>query len=192
MTIPHEHTDQRLACRVVERMASGDTAALGDLYDAHARYLYSLALRMLRDASDAEEIVQEVFTQAWRQAARYDEARATVIGWLLMIARTRSLDRLRAREARPDRTVANPVPDLPSEAPGQEAEALSGEAVQRLRTALQQLGDALRTPIELAYYEGLSQSAIAKRLDQPLGTVKTRMRTALSQLRELLLHPEGA
>ena len=177
--------------RVIERMATGDASALGDLYDAHAGSIYSLALRILGDTSDAEEVVQDVFTQAWRQAARYDARRATVVGWLLMMTRSRSLDRLRARQARPDRTVATPLPDLASTAPGQEAEALGAEDVARLRTALGRLGDAARTPIELAYYEGLSQSAIAERLGQPLGTVKTRMRTALAQLREWLLQGEG-
>jgi RNA polymerase sigma-70 factor (ECF subfamily) len=175
----------------MERMAIGEAAALGELYDAHARSIYTLALRILGDPSDAEDIVQEVFTQAWRQAARYDAGRATVIGWLLMITRSRSLDRLRARQARPDRTVATPLPDLASGAPGQEAAALNAEDVTRLRAALGRLGDAWRTPLELAYYEGLSQRAIAERLGQPLGTVKTRMRTALAQLREWLLQGEG-
>jgi len=175
----------------MERVAVGDASALGDLYDAHARSIYSLALRILGNPSDAEDVVQDVFTQAWRQAARYDSRRATVIGWLLMIARSRSLDRLRARQARPDQTIAAPLPDLASGDPGQEASALTAEDVDRLRAALVRLGDAARTPIELAYYEGLSQSAIAERLGQPLGTVKTRMRVALAQLREWLLQGEG-
>jgi len=181
---PHAH-------RVVERMAAGDAAALGDLYDSHARSIYSLALRILGNTSDAEDVVQDVFTQAWRQAARYDPRRATVVGWLLMMARSRSLDRLRSRQARPDRTIAVPLPDLASGDPGQEAVVAGAQDAARLRTALERLGDAARTPIELAYYEGLSQSAIAERLGQPLGTVKTRMRTALAQLREWLQQGEG-
>ena len=185
------HAGEPVAHRVVERMASGDASALGDLYDAHARSVYSLALRILGDPSDAEDVVQDVFTQAWRQAARYDARRATVIGWLLMMARSRSLDRLRARQARPDKTIAATLPELASSDRGQEAEALGAEDVKRLRAALGRLGDAARTPIELAYYEGLSQSAIAERLGQPLGTVKTRMRTALAQLREWLAQGEG-
>jgi len=191
MTSLQDQADPCVARRMVERMAVGDAAALGELYDAYAQSIYSLALRMLRDSGDAEDIVQEVFAQVWEQAGRYDAARASVIGWLLMIARSRSLDRLRAREARPDRTVARPIIDLRSVAPEQEADALTAEVVERLRTALRQLGDASRMPIELAYYEGLSQSAIAERLGQPLGTIKTRMRTALAQLREALLQPEG-
>src|SRR5262245_9168566 len=143
------HAGELVAHRVVERMAGGDASALGDLYDAHARSVYSLALRILGDPSDAEDVVQDVFTQAWRQATRYDPRRATVIGWLLMMARSRSLDRLRARQARPDKTIATPLPELASSDRGQEAEALGAEDVQRLRAALSRLGDAARTPIEL-------------------------------------------
>ena len=167
-------------------MAAGDTSALGDLYDAHAQNVYRLALRMLRDRADAEDIVQEVFTQAWRQASRYDATRATVIGWLLMMTRTRALDRLRARQARADRTVPTSLAEIPIAEPGQDVVALTAEAASRVREALRGLGESLRTPIELAYYEGLSQSAIAERLGQPLGTVKTRMRTAMMRLRQVL------
>ena len=188
MQVPAE---QQLARRVVERMACGDASALGDLYDAHAQSIYTLARRILRDRGEAEDIVQEVFTQAWRQAARYDATRATVIGWLLMMTRTRALDRLRARQARPDRTVATPLPEIANAEPGQDVVALTAEAVSRVREALRGLGESLRTPIELAYYEGLSQSAIAERLGQPLGTVKTRMRAAMMQLRQVL-RTEGA
>jgi RNA polymerase sigma-70 factor (ECF subfamily) len=103
-----------------------------------------------------------------------------------MMTRTRALDHLRARQARPDRTVATPLPEIPNVEPGQEVVALTAEAVSRVREALRGLGESLRTPIELAYYDGLSQSAIAERLGQPLGTVKTRMRTAMFQLRRVL------
>jgi RNA polymerase sigma-70 factor (ECF subfamily) len=167
-------------------MASGDATALAELYDLHAGGIYTLALRIVGLRGDAEEVVQEVFTQAWRQAARYDAARASVVGWLLMMTRARALDARRAREARPDTTRRVDVPDLPSVEAGQEAAVLTGEAVVQLRTALHDLEEPLRTPLELAYYEGLSHSEIAKKLNQPLGTVKTRLRTALATLREAL------
>ena len=177
---------QQEARRVVARMADGDSAAVGQLYDTYAQTLYTYAVRLIGNRTDAEDVVQEVFTQAWRQAGRYDAARATVVGWLLMMTRTRALDRLRAQRARPDQMAPAALPELPSGGPGQEVQVLTDEAIARLRAALDGLGDSLRTPIELAYYEDLSQSEIAERLGQPLGTVKTRMRTALMRLRDCL------
>jgi RNA polymerase sigma-70 factor, ECF subfamily len=173
--------------QVLDRMIRGDQSALADLYDRHARTVYSLALRVVGDRAEAEDVVQEVFTQAWRSCARYDRTRATVAGWLVMMARSRSIDHLRMRQARPDAT-ASPVemPDPPGPGPAQEAMVIAGEAIQRLRRALGELPVTLRTPLELAYYEGLSQTAIAEKLGEPLGTIKTRMRTALQKLRTVL------
>jgi RNA polymerase sigma-70 factor (ECF subfamily) len=168
-------------------MARGDGSAVAEVYDRHARAIYSLALRMLSDAADAEDVVQEVFTQAWRQADRYDPSRAPVIGWLLVITRARALDRLRARRSRIasaplDVRIAEPV----DPGPGQDLQAIDHEDAERVRRALEALPDGQREAIELAYYKGLSQSDIAETLEQPLGTVKTRMRTALLKLREAL------
>lgn len=172
--------------RLIERIAIGDASALAELYDAHARTVYTLARRVLGDSTDAEDVVQHVFAQAWNQASRYDSRRATVIGWLVMMTRTRAIDQLRARHARPDSASSVAVPDLPSPEPGQDAALLTCEAVAAVRQALETLDDSLRQPIELAYYEGLTQTAIAERLAQPLGTIKTRMRTALAKLRTAL------
>jgi len=174
----------------VTRIAQGDGSSLARLYDAHGAAVYSLALRILKTPPEAEEVVQEVFAQVWRQAARYDPARATVAGWLMMMTRARALDALRARTARPDAHRPVEVPELPS-SPDQEAMLISDEVVARVRTALGSLDDPFRVPIELAYYDGLSQSEIAERLQQPLGTVKTRMRTALSRLRAALAGEES-
>lgn len=174
---------------LVTRIVRGDGASLAELYDAHGTAVYSLALRILKTPNDAEEVVQEVFAQAWRQAGRYDPARATVAGWLLMMTRARALDALRARVARPDAHRPVELPELPA-APSQEAEMITEEAVARVKHALGALDDPFRVPLELAYYDGLSQSEIAARLQQPLGTVKTRMRTALSRLRVALAGEE--
>jgi RNA polymerase sigma-70 factor (ECF subfamily) len=172
---------------VMDRMTRGDQTALADLYDRHARTVYSLALRIVGDRAEAEDVVQEVFTQAWRFCSRYDRARATVAGWLVMMARSRSIDHLRARQARPDAQAASvEMPDPPGSAPAQDAMVIAGEAVQKVRAALAELPLTLRMPLELAYYEGLSQTAIAEKLGEPLGTVKTRMRTALQKLRTVL------
>ena len=173
--------------RAVTRMARGEASAVAELYDRHARAIYSLAVRMLSDAAEAEDVVQDVFTQAWRQAGRYDPSRAPVVAWLLVITRARALDRLRARRAR---IAAGPVdvttPDPVDPGPGQELQAIGNEEAARLRAALAALPDGQREAIELAYYKGLSQSDIAETLEQPLGTVKTRIRTGLLKLREVL------
>jgi RNA polymerase sigma-70 factor (ECF subfamily) len=170
---------------VIERLAAGDQNALADLYDGYGRSVYALACRIVTDRTEAEDVVQEVFAQAWRHAARYDPSRATVIGWLLMMTRARAIDRLRARKVRPV-AADTAMPDLADQAPGQEATTISDEQARRLGAALGQLPEPQRAAIELAYYEGLSQSDIAERLREPLGTVKTRMRSALQKLRVAL------
>jgi RNA polymerase sigma-70 factor (ECF subfamily) len=170
--------------QAVLSVARGDVNALGELYDRHAHAVYALALRIVSNQSDAEEIVQDVFVQAWRQSARYDAFRGSVVAWLLMMTRTRAIDRLRSRQARQDALADDQaLPGLSTSSASQEALAIDRQTVQALKGALDTLPDLLRAPIELAYYEGLSHSAIAQRLGQPLGTVKSRVRTALAKLR---------
>jgi RNA polymerase sigma-70 factor, ECF subfamily len=169
------------------RMAQGDGDALAELYDRHARPVYSLALRILRDVRDAEDVVQEVFAQAWRQASRYSASRGVVAAWLLTLARSRAIDRLRARRARPeglsDERAATHLIDA---RPPIDWQLLSAEQAARVRAALDDLPVLQRVAIELAYFEGLTHVEIADRLEQPLGTVKTRIRLALGKLREVL------
>jgi RNA polymerase sigma-70 factor, ECF subfamily len=171
----------------LERMARGDHEALAELYDRHGRLVFSLALRILRDQSDAEDIVQDVFSQAWRQAARYESSRGNVIAWLLNLTRSRAIDRLRGRRARPDATAGDPAtldpPDLSQ--PVDEQLALSNQAA-RIRAAVDDLSVLQRVAIELAFYEGLTHVEIADRLELPLGTVKTRIRQGLLKLKERL------
>jgi RNA polymerase sigma-70 factor (ECF subfamily) len=168
-------------------MAQGDGDALAELYDRHARPVYSLAVRILRDAPDAEDTVQEVFAQAWRQASRYTATRGAVIAWLLTLARSRAIDRLRARRARPE-GASNDAAAIPliDASPPIEHQLLSAEQIARVRAALDDLPLLQRVTIELAYFEGLSHVEIADRLEQPLGTVKTRIRLAMGKLREML------
>ncbi|HSC27744.1 MAG TPA: sigma-70 family RNA polymerase sigma factor [Vicinamibacterales bacterium] len=174
----------------VARVADGDGAAIAALYDAHARAVYSLALRIVGDEADAEDVLQEVFAQAWRQAQRYDPARGTAAAWLLNMARSRAIDRLRARRARPDSRATAAADALDLELPAAvvdpgDALATSRDAA-RVRTALEALPLLQRLPIELAYFEGLTQSQIAERLEEPLGTIKTRIRLGLLKLRDVL------
>jgi RNA polymerase sigma-70 factor (ECF subfamily) len=173
----------------VARAAAGDETALAALYDVHARVVYSLALRIVGDEADAEDVLQDVFDQAWRQAGRYDTQRGTVAAWLLNLARSRAIDRLRARRARPD-TSATTSDDAWASLPARgvdpgEALAAARDA-EKVRRALHELPVLQRLAIELAYFEGLTQSEIAERLEQPLGTVKTRIRSGLLKLREAL------
>jgi len=160
---------------------------VAELYDRHARPIYSLALRILGDATEAEDIVQEVFSQAWKQAARYSASRGAVAAWLMTLARSRAIDRLRAKRARPgdvsDERVAGQLVDA---GPPADSLVLSSEQVARVRAALDELPLLQRAAIELAYYEGLTHAEIADRLEQPLGTVKTRIRLAMLKLRDVL------
>lgn len=158
--------------------------AAAELYDRYAGQVYALARRIVGNETDAEDVVQEVFSQAWRTAARYDRARGSVIGWLLMITRTRAIDKIRARRARPDTFDAVPPDTLAASQAPDEIEVAEQAAV--VRAALLALPDAQRTALELAYYEGLTQAEIAARLSEPLGTIKTRMRTGLMSLRARL------
>ena len=172
--------------RLLARLASGDMDAVADLYDQFAVRVFALARRILRDDSDAEEIVQEVFSQAWRTARRFDASRGSVSAWLLMMARTRSIDRLRSRQARPE-TISEAYPDaIADHALPASDQLLAKEQAAWIREALGTLPDVQRTALELAYYDGLTQSEIATRLTEPLGTIKTRIRTALSTLRQRL------
>jgi RNA polymerase sigma-70 factor, ECF subfamily len=181
-------SDDRAADQAcLERMASGDREALAEVYDRHARPIYSLALRILQDQAEAEDIVQEVFAQAWRQASRYDQGRGNVAAWLLTLARSRAIDRLRARRARPELAPEErAIVDMPDRAVGADVQLVSEQEAARVRDALHQLPLVQRVALELAYYEGLTHTEIAARLEQPLGTVKTRIRQALIKLRESL------
>ena len=176
--------------RSLQRAASGDSAGLAALYDRHGRAVYSLAIRILGDEGDAEEVTQDVFAQAWRRGGQYDEARGTVAAWLLVMARTRAIDRFRARRVRPEGRVQDDdgltLQQLPATSPDVASEMMAAERGQRVRQALEALPFLQRVAIELAYFEGLSQREIAERLEQPLGTVKTRMRLGLLKLHDAL------
>ena len=165
---------------LVARAAAGKADCMGELFDRHAGRMKSLALRIVRNPEEAEDVVQEVFVQAWRQAGRFDATRGNVLAWLSIMARSRSLDRWRRRTTRRETAVTDAHEiQAPSTAVG---DPLAWAA----RGALSDLPADQRGPLELAYWEGLSQSEIAARLGLPLGTIKTRMRIGLKRLREAL------
>ena len=186
--VPEERDsgDDRLS---VSGLAAGDPAAFAALYDRHVRPVYSLALRMLGDEGDAEDLVQEVFAQAWRRSSSYEAGRGPVIAWLLTITRSRAIDRLRARRARPDYASATDpeaLDVLPALGARPDDQVLADEDARQVRAALERLPLLQRLALELAYFEGLTQSEIAERLEEPLGTVKTRIRAGLLKLRDAL------
>jgi RNA polymerase sigma-70 factor (ECF subfamily) len=172
----------------LQRIAAGDQAAAARLYDRHARPLYSLILRMLGNEPEAEDVLQDSFAQAFRQASRYDSRRGAVAAWLLTIARSRAIDRLRARRTRVEATTGEmqALDEMPDAQPDAASTMLDEEQSRLVRRALGELPMLQRMAIELAYYEGLSHSEIAERLEQPLGTVKTRIRLGLLKLRDVL------
>jgi RNA polymerase sigma-70 factor, ECF subfamily len=172
-------------------IARGDSNALGELYDRYGAILFGLLLRILHDRSEAEDVLQEVFLQTWRQAGEFDPTRGRAIAWLATLARSRALDRRRALASR-SRTAAEAANEGEDSSSDSVLQAMVAEDARRVRRALESIPEAQREVLRLAYFEGLSQSEIAARLVRPLGTVKTHTRLGLLKLRELLGEEEGA
>lgn len=176
--------------QIMEGVRRGDSQAIGALYDRYGGVIFSLGLRMLGDRETTEELVQEVFLRAWRQAGSYQPSLGRLSTWLMGIARNLAVDELRRRAARPRRTDGDADEQLARITASDE-----GDPAEQLwvSTRRQEVGRALavlpppqRQVMELAYYSGLTQSEIAAKLGDPLGTVKTRMRLATQKLRDLL------
>lgn len=185
-------SDRDRAC--LERLRQGDTHALEELYDRYADLLYSIAIRIVRGAPEAEEVVQETWVQAWRKAASFDSDRGSVGAWLVTIARSRALDRLRSMGSRLRAETAAGAELLAETAMPSSADASAHASHQQLSAtvvgALAQLGEQQRRVLELAYFSGLSQTEIATQLDTPLGTIKSWTRQALMRLRDLVPQEE--
>jgi RNA polymerase sigma-70 factor (ECF subfamily) len=171
---------------LIKRMAEGDERALAAFYDRWSSLVHAVALRILRQRDDVEDVVEETFWQAWRQANRYLATRGSVQTWLLTIARSRALDRVRAVR----RLREEPLEGDSGEAIVQQVSegdaSTSAESNERrviVLAALSELPTEQREALELGYYNGLSQSEIAERTGQPLGTIKTRMRLAMQKLK---------
>ncbi len=168
---------------LIERVVARDPSAIGELYDRHSRLLYGLILRIVRDRSEAEEILQEVFVQVWTRGETYDVAIGPPVAWLVRIARNRAIDRLRASQVRSRTAEAAPRP------PAVENPETSAEATERQRVvkrALDALPGDQRLLIESAYFLGMTHSELAVHFGLPLGTVKTRVRTGMMALRREL------
>ncbi len=179
--------DAVLDTAIVQRMAQGIESALGALYDRWADGVHALVARIVREEAETEEVVEAVFWQAWQQAGRYTGDRGTPGAWLLAMARSRALDRLRSLRRRRDEVPSDESIFANEPAVGDPLSELNtNERAERVALAMQDLPPEQRLVLELAYFEGLSQTEIAERLDQPLGTIKTRARLALRKMRDRL------
>ena len=176
---------------LLARIVQNDADALDLLYERHSRVVYSLALRMLRSAELAEDVVQETFWRVWRRSATFEGRRGSVASWILGIAHNLSVDELRRQRARPSLVRDTPGEPILSAIVDAGADvgdlALLNERRRQILKALEQIPADQRLAIEMAYFGGLSQSEIAERLQSPIGTVKTRIRNGLRRLRDVLL-----
>jgi RNA polymerase sigma-70 factor (ECF subfamily) len=169
---------------VVVRLQRREPQALAELYDRYGGMIYRLVLRMVRDTGIAEDLVQETFLRAWNRAGAFDSNRGAVAPWLLAIARNRALDYLRSQSRHGANTMELNETEHAARFVDFPAEALNFDLARQIKRALEQLSADQRAAIELAYFQGLSQSEIAEHMGQPLGTVKTWMRRAMLRMRE--------
>lgn len=170
-------------------MAQGDAGALGALYDRHASLVFSLVRRIVRVTAEAEELVHDVFLEAWRRASSFDDTRGTVRTWLLLRARSRALDHLKSATVK--RTVALGDGQLAALSAEVGSQPLVFADLNRVRQALLELPAEQRQVLVLGYFEGLSSSEIAAHMGTPVGTVKSRVAAAMARLRAALLEGEA-
>ena len=166
---------------LVTAIRSGDQGAMAALYDRYSSIVYSVSLRVLQDSGAAEDVLQDIFMQLWRNPGAFDASRGNMAAWLAVIARHRAIDALRRR--RPENDIEDVIvsvePDLASEAD-------RSRTMDKVRGALQTMPSLQRSALEMAYFEGLTHSEIAEKTGEPLGTIKTRIRTGLTSLRRVL------
>ena len=171
---------------LVTRMQRRDPNALAELYDRYGRVTFSLIIRIVRDAATAEDLVQETFLRVWNRVHGFDAQRGSIGPWLLAVARNRAIDYLRSAGGRERNVVEFEENDHPALYCDMERELLTSDKVRRVKSAVERLSPNHRQVIELAYFEGLSQTEMAERMGQPLGTIKTWVRAALKTLRDEL------
>jgi RNA polymerase sigma-70 factor, ECF subfamily len=181
----HPEPAQENDVALLKAIAAKDEAALAQLYDRYRVILFGLLMRILNNREEAEDVLQELFLQVWRKAADFDETRGRPFTWLVTLGRSRGIDRLRTLAAR-ERVAEAGAREVADEISDAAADAFKSEQRGLVSDALAKLPDEQKRAIMLAYFDGLTQSEIATRLGAPLGTVKTRMRTGMLRLRELL------
>jgi RNA polymerase sigma-70 factor, ECF subfamily len=164
--------------RLVARIRAGDQHAMSELYDRYGKVVYAVALRVLQDTSAAEDVLQDVFLQLWRNPDAFDASRGSLTAWLAVVTRHRAIDRLRQRKPEVDieECVIAGGPDL-----GDEAER--NLMIEKVRSVLAEMNPDQRHALELAYFQGLTHTEIAEKTGEPLGTIKTRIRSGLQLLR---------
>ncbi len=172
---------------LMQEIKNGNVDELSKLYDEASGLVFSVALRILENRADAEEVTLDVFTQAWKTASTWDTARGSVTAWLVLLARSRALDRVRWRKSRSGAEVADTALNTFA-ASGRSAEELIEvrQQQERVQTALAQLNAAQRKSLDLAFFGGLTHQEIAEKLGEPLGTVKSRIRSAMIKMKEVL------
>lgn len=175
--------------KLIAQVVKGDHQAFSQLYDQSSALLFTLALRILGNRDEAAELLQDIYLEVWRKVARYDVGRGTPMAWLVTLTRSRAVDRLRARASKTPPVVDSTEPSL-DHLPDQSPDPFEIQADHELRNAvgkaLAELPEAQRQALELAYYEGLSHTDIAARLNQPVGTIKTRIKLGMNKLRAAL------
>jgi RNA polymerase sigma-70 factor (ECF subfamily) len=169
---------------LIARLQRRDPQALAELYDRYGRIAYSLILRIVRDSGIAEDLVQETFLRVWNRVHGFDAEKGAIGPWLLAVARNRAIDYLRSAGGRERNALEFEETDRPALYTDMERDLLLSDSARRVKSAMQKLSENHRQVIELAYFEGLSQTEMAERMGQPLGTVKTWVRAALKNLRD--------
>ncbi len=180
---------------LVARMAASDAGALAELYDRYARPVYSYLHRICGDPQAAEDLLQEVFFRAWRQAGMFDGTRGAFVSWVMSIAHNMAIDEVRKRRRRPQKADSEDpelmLASVPDTGLNVEDEVWLGALRETIDGAMATLPTAQREAIELTYFRGLTQREIAEQLGEPLGTIKTRMRLGMQKLRDQLEGNQG-
>ena len=171
---------------LIQKVANQDREAFSQLYDRFSTLVFTLAMRMLKVRSDAEDLLQEVFVQIWRQAQSYSAERGSPEAWIVNIARSRAIDKIRSIRRMQRSFVLTDDPARAESSENVESSVAESEVRMEMNSALANLPETQRKVLELAYFDGLTQTEIATRLAEPLGTVKTRMRSGVQSLRDML------